>query len=622
MAAPLLADHDNHVAIGSRPGAPRATRTAVAVTRAICDHGGMRHAPAWLATSAVLAIACGTPASILPDSREGEVDAAPRPPDAAGDPDAPSAPDAAPGALDTTLLLQPPALSASATASFEFAAVGAAAVDGYVCVLDGGAPTECASPLELTVTDGPHLLTVAARSAALALDPTPAEAAWTVDTAAPEVAIVAGPAGAAENMAVFEFTVTPADTPTIECQLDGGGFVPCSSPMAAPVLGAGDHTFDVRAIDAAGNDAAEQRGFSIALVCSNQIVEDGETCDDGNGSDADCCGGCGAQARWLALASAHTPPARHFGALVTTGTGVLLFGGTGLGFVPLRDTWTWDGADWTESTAPSGVAERFSTAVAYDAAHDRVVLFGGNNPGNAFLDDTWLWDGATWTDAAPVTRPTGRYMHAMAYDAARGQVILFGGRTAGGVVTETWRWDGVDWAEATPATRPPARIFPMMADDPGRGEVVLVGGQAPDGTSTFADTWTWDGADWTDRQAQLPWPTSQSGMAYDPDLDAIVLLDELGQSVGWNGTTWTPIDAGTTLGRLVVSVAYDPARARLMTFGGMRLGVQVAEPGLFFDASACPEPGVCGDGVVNGGETCDDGNVIDGDGCAADCAPP
>ena len=30
----------------------------------------------------------------------------------------------------------------------------------------------------------------------------------------------------------------------------------------------------------------------------------------------------------------------------------------------------------------------------------------------------------------------------------------------------------------------------------------------------------------------------------------------------------------------------------------------------------------CGDGVVDTGETCDDGNTADGDGCAADCTGP
>jgi cysteine-rich repeat protein len=27
----------------------------------------------------------------------------------------------------------------------------------------------------------------------------------------------------------------------------------------------------------------------------------------------------------------------------------------------------------------------------------------------------------------------------------------------------------------------------------------------------------------------------------------------------------------------------------------------------------------CGDGIIDGGEVCDDGNNVSGDGCAADC---
>jgi cysteine-rich repeat protein len=28
----------------------------------------------------------------------------------------------------------------------------------------------------------------------------------------------------------------------------------------------------------------------------------------------------------------------------------------------------------------------------------------------------------------------------------------------------------------------------------------------------------------------------------------------------------------------------------------------------------------CGDGILDGGEVCDDGNTVGGDGCAADCS--
>lgn len=49
----------------------------------------------------------------------------------------------------------------------------------------------------------------------------------------------------------------------------------------------------------------------------------------------------------------------------------------------------------------------------------------------------------------------------------------------------------------------------------------------------------------------------------------------------------------------------------------------VCDPGLECQAGLCgpPAPPVCGDGDVEGGEQCDDGNKIPGDGCENDCTP-
>ena len=43
------------------------------------------------------------------------------------------------------------------------------------------------------------------------------------------------------------------------------------------------------------------------------------------------------------------------------------------------------------------------------------------------------------------------------------------------------------------------------------------------------------------------------------------------------------------------------------------------EPGFHCSLPGLPCTGICGDGVVKGSETCDDGNTLDGDGCSSIC---
>ena len=47
--------------------------------------------------------------------------------------------------------------------------------------------------------------------------------------------------------------------------MDGGDFAPCTSPQQLSGLGTGEHSFSVRAVDAAGNRSAPTaKTFSIA----------------------------------------------------------------------------------------------------------------------------------------------------------------------------------------------------------------------------------------------------------------------------------------------------------------------------------------------------------------------
>ncbi len=74
-----------------------------------------------------------------------------------------------------------------------------------------------------------------------------------VDNTAPATTIDSAPPSP-DNDSTPTFTFSSSEPgSTFECRIDGGSWTSCSSPFTAPALGEGSHTFDVRAIDAAGN---------------------------------------------------------------------------------------------------------------------------------------------------------------------------------------------------------------------------------------------------------------------------------------------------------------------------------------------------------------------------------
>jgi hypothetical protein len=83
-----------------------------------------------------------------------------------------------------------------------------------------------------------------------------ADEAWsfsTPDTSPPETTIDSGPSGTLRSAtASFAFSSSEAGS-TFECSLDGAPFGSCASPKDYAGLADGPHTFEVRAVDAAGN---------------------------------------------------------------------------------------------------------------------------------------------------------------------------------------------------------------------------------------------------------------------------------------------------------------------------------------------------------------------------------
>ncbi len=87
----------------------------------------------------------------------------------------------------------------------------------------------------------------------------------TDDLTPPDTTITAGPSGTtADSTPTFSFTATEAGS-TFQCRVDGGAWSSCTSPHTTASLTNGAHTFEVRAIDGAGNvDASPaSRAFTV-----------------------------------------------------------------------------------------------------------------------------------------------------------------------------------------------------------------------------------------------------------------------------------------------------------------------------------------------------------------------
>jgi hypothetical protein len=73
------------------------------------------------------------------------------------------------------------------------------------------------------------------------------------DTTAPDTTITAGPSGTVTSTdPSFAFSSTESGS-SFECSLDGGAYGSCTTPKSYTGLATGQHTFTVRATDAAGN---------------------------------------------------------------------------------------------------------------------------------------------------------------------------------------------------------------------------------------------------------------------------------------------------------------------------------------------------------------------------------
>ena len=159
-------------------------------------------------------------------------------------------------APDTVLDTTPSAVTALTTAAFNFHGTDAGVgVSSFQCQIDTGAFAPCSSGVSYAgLAQGGHTFSVYAIDGAGNRDPEPATFAWIVDTTAPETAFDSTPGNPTNSRtATFTFHGADASTTTFECSVDGATFASCASGGSYSGLADGAHTFQVRAVDAAGN---------------------------------------------------------------------------------------------------------------------------------------------------------------------------------------------------------------------------------------------------------------------------------------------------------------------------------------------------------------------------------
>lgn len=121
--------------------------------------------------------------------------------------------------------------------------------------VDGGSWATVTSPHTITspLADGEHTVEVRATDPAGNTDPTPASFTFDIDTDPPQTTIDSGPTDpTTDTTPTFEFSSDEAGS-SFEVRIDGGSWGGAGSPYTTGELSLGEHTFEARAIDPAGN---------------------------------------------------------------------------------------------------------------------------------------------------------------------------------------------------------------------------------------------------------------------------------------------------------------------------------------------------------------------------------
>ena len=143
-----------------------------------------------------------------------------------------------------------PTNSTSASFAFEASETGST----FECSMDSAAYESCASAKSYSgMTQGSHIFKLKASDIAGNIEPTPASYSWMIDLTPPETTLDSIP-GILTNATTANFAFSSSEAGSgFQCSIDAGSFTSCASPREYTELLQGEHSFEVKAIDPAGN---------------------------------------------------------------------------------------------------------------------------------------------------------------------------------------------------------------------------------------------------------------------------------------------------------------------------------------------------------------------------------
>jgi hypothetical protein len=252
---------------------------------------------------------------------------------------------------------------------------------------------------------------------------------------------------------------------------------------------------------------------------------------------------------------------------------------------------------WTLLFPPGALPPRRTDHTAvYDPLHDAMIVFGGIDSTSNLLSDAWSLDlgSLSWSLLPLAGSPAARSQHAAVVDASRGRMLVYGGavRPLYAPYASVWAeldavgldagssWTVVDDA----ALPPPVWHGHQSVYDPVRDRMLAFGGFGRT-SPLFAQLSLSPPFRWSDMPnagGSAPPSRGESGVVYDPARDRVIVFG--GQDASWpnlklfNDLWEYRLGPGLWTGMLVLGVRpasrhgavmiYDPIRDRLVLFGG------------------------------------------------------